>query len=89
LAVSSRRLKIAAGGRIGRGARTDGLSHNAFQQQGEKKMSSSTKDQVEGKFHEVKGKVKQKAGQAINSPDVESEGKPEKLAGKLSSSPAT
>jgi uncharacterized protein YjbJ (UPF0337 family) len=46
-------------------------------------MSSSTKDQVEGKFHEVKGKVKQKAGQVINSPDVESEGKSEKLAGKI------
>ena len=45
-------------------------------------MKQSTKDQVEGKFHEVKGKVKQKAGQAINSPDVESEGKSEKLAGE-------
>ena len=46
-------------------------------------MSESTKDRIEGKFHEVKGKVKQKAGQAINSPDLESEGKSENLAGKI------
>ncbi|HYW41484.1 MAG TPA: CsbD family protein [Bryobacteraceae bacterium] len=46
-------------------------------------MSSSTKDRIEGKFHEVKGKVKQKAGRAINSPDLESEGKSENLAGKI------
>ena len=39
-------------------------------------MSSGTKDQVEGKFHEVKGKVKEKAGQVINNPDLEAEGKP-------------
>jgi uncharacterized protein YjbJ (UPF0337 family) len=31
----------------------------------------------------VKGKVKQKAGEAINSPDLESEGKSENLAGKI------
>ena len=46
-------------------------------------MKPSTKDQVEGKFHEVKGKVKEKAGQVINNPDLESEGKTEKLAGKV------
>jgi uncharacterized protein YjbJ (UPF0337 family) len=46
-------------------------------------MSSSTKDRIEGGFHEVKGKVKQKAGQAINNPDLESEGKSENLAGKV------
>jgi uncharacterized protein YjbJ (UPF0337 family) len=46
-------------------------------------MKPSTKDQIEGKFHEVKGKVKQKAGQVINNPDLESEGKSENLAGKV------
>ena len=46
-------------------------------------MKPSTKDQVEGKFHEVKGKVKEKAGQVINNPDLESEGKTENLAGKV------
>jgi len=46
-------------------------------------MKPSTKDQLEGKFHEVKGKVKEKAGQVTNNPDLESEGKTEKLAGKV------
>ena len=46
-------------------------------------MSSSTKDGIEGKFHEVKGKVKEKVGKATNSPDLESEGKSENLAGKI------
>ena len=46
-------------------------------------MKPSTKDQIRGKFHEVKGKVKEKAGQAINNPDLESEGRSENLAGKF------
>jgi uncharacterized protein YjbJ (UPF0337 family) len=46
-------------------------------------MKTSTKDQVEGKFHEVKGEVKKKVGQVINNPDLETEGKSEKLAGKV------
>ena len=46
-------------------------------------MNSSTKDQVEGKFHEVKGKVKEKAGQATDNPKLESQGKVENLGGKL------
>jgi uncharacterized protein YjbJ (UPF0337 family) len=46
-------------------------------------MNSSTKDRIKGKFHEVKGKVKEKAGQAAGNPNVESEGKSENLAGKV------
>ena len=46
-------------------------------------MNSSTKDKIEGKFHEVKGTVKEKAGQVINDPDLEAEGKSEDLAGKV------
>jgi uncharacterized protein YjbJ (UPF0337 family) len=46
-------------------------------------MKTSTKDQVKGEFHEVKGKVKEKAGQVINNPDLESEGQSENLAGKV------
>jgi uncharacterized protein YjbJ (UPF0337 family) len=46
-------------------------------------MKPSTKDRIKGKFHEVKGKVKEKAGQLINNPDVESEGRSENLAGKI------
>jgi uncharacterized protein YjbJ (UPF0337 family) len=50
---------------------------------GEKQMNPSTNDKIEGKFHEVKGKVKEAAGQAAGNPDLEAEGKGEKLAGKI------
>jgi uncharacterized protein YjbJ (UPF0337 family) len=46
-------------------------------------MSPSSKDQIEGKFHEIKGKVKEKAGQATNNPNLETEGAAENLGGKL------
>ena len=46
-------------------------------------MSQSTKDQVEGTLHEVKGGVKEKVGQVTNDPAVEEEGRKEKLAGQL------
>jgi uncharacterized protein YjbJ (UPF0337 family) len=46
-------------------------------------MKPSTKDQIEGKFHELKGKVKQQAGQVTNDPNLETEGQSEKLAGKV------
>ncbi|MGA2736510.1 MAG: CsbD family protein [Bryobacteraceae bacterium] len=46
-------------------------------------MNSSTQDQVEGAFHEAKGKVKEKAGQAVNNPDLAAEGQGENLAGKI------
>ena len=45
-------------------------------------MKPSTTDQVTGKFHELKGAVKEKAGQAGNKPNLEAQGKAEKLAGK-------
>jgi len=46
-------------------------------------MKASTKDQAEGKFHEVKGKVKETAGHLTNNPNLEVEGTAEKLAGKV------
>jgi uncharacterized protein YjbJ (UPF0337 family) len=46
-------------------------------------MTPSTKDQLTGKFHEVKGKVKEKLGQAAGNPDVEAEGQSENFAGKV------
>ena len=46
-------------------------------------MKESTKDQVEGKFHELKGDVKQKAGQDTNDPNLEIKGQTEKVAGKV------
>jgi uncharacterized protein YjbJ (UPF0337 family) len=50
---------------------------------GRKQMSTSTNDHIEGKFHEVKGKVKETVGQVVNNPDLEAEGKSENLAGKV------
>lgn len=46
-------------------------------------MNDSTKDQAEGKFHEVKGKVKEKVGKAIGNPKLEDEGLDEKVGGKI------
>jgi len=46
-------------------------------------MKSSTKDQAEGTFHKVKGKIKEIAGKVSMNDDLEAEGKEEKLAGKV------
>jgi uncharacterized protein YjbJ (UPF0337 family) len=46
-------------------------------------MKQSTKDQVAGQLHEVKGTVKEKAGQVTNNPNLEAEGTTENLAGKI------
>ena len=46
-------------------------------------MKPSTKDKAEGKFHEVKGKVKEKAGQLTNNPRSANQGHVEKAAGKV------
>ena len=46
-------------------------------------MKSSTKDQAEGKFHKLKGKVKEIAGELIDNPELEAEGTAEKIAGKV------
>jgi uncharacterized protein YjbJ (UPF0337 family) len=43
----------------------------------------STKDALEGNLHDLKGKVKEKAGQLVNDPDLEVEGQAEKIAGKI------
>ena len=46
-------------------------------------MKSGTKDQIKGKFHELKGDVKKKAGQVTNNPKLETKGQTERLAGKV------
>jgi len=46
-------------------------------------MNSSTNDQIEGRLHEVKGKIKETVGQVTGNPDLESEGQVENLGGKL------
>jgi uncharacterized protein YjbJ (UPF0337 family) len=46
-------------------------------------MKQSMKDKAKGKFHEVKGKVKQKVGRATNNPTLEAEGRGEEIGGKI------
>jgi uncharacterized protein YjbJ (UPF0337 family) len=46
-------------------------------------VKPSTKDQLEGNLHELKGIVKEKAGQAVNDPNLEEEGQAEKIGGKI------
>jgi uncharacterized protein YjbJ (UPF0337 family) len=46
-------------------------------------MKASTKDQVQGKYHEASGAVKEKIGSAIGKPNLEARGQDEKVAGKV------
>ncbi len=45
-------------------------------------MKSSTRDKVEGMYHQVKGKIKEAAGDLTDNPKLEAEGAVEKIAGK-------
>jgi uncharacterized protein YjbJ (UPF0337 family) len=46
-------------------------------------LKPSTKDQAEGKLHEVVGKIKQEIAQVTTDPDLEISGNAEKQAGKV------
>jgi uncharacterized protein YjbJ (UPF0337 family) len=46
-------------------------------------MNTGTKDEIEGKLHEVKGTVKEKVGQVTNNPDLEAKGKAEHNIGTV------
>ena len=46
-------------------------------------MKPSTKDQVEGTLHEVKGKVKEAAGKLAGNRDLISQGQVEQLTGTV------
>lgn len=46
-------------------------------------MKPSRKDEVAGTIHEVKGAVKEKVGKLTSDPELEAEGKVEKVAGKV------
>ncbi len=46
-------------------------------------MKASTKDDAEGKWHQVKGKIKEIVGKVGMTPDLEAEGKEERRAGKI------
>ena len=45
-------------------------------------MKPSTKDRVKGKVQEVKGALKERAGQISADPDLRDEGTVEKVVGK-------
>lgn len=45
-------------------------------------MNPSTKDEIKGTFHEVKGKAKETIGHATNNPAMEHKGKLENIGGK-------
>jgi uncharacterized protein YjbJ (UPF0337 family) len=49
----------------------------------ESAMKSSIRDQAEGTFHEVKGKIKEVAGKLSDNPKLKAEGTVERLAGKV------
>jgi uncharacterized protein YjbJ (UPF0337 family) len=46
-------------------------------------MPNSTKQQVEGKLHEVMGEAKQKAGEITGDEKLEAEGLAEKVSGTV------
>ncbi len=46
-------------------------------------MKPSTRDNAQGKFHEVKGKVKEKAGQLTNDRGLEAEGTLKRRPGRF------
>jgi uncharacterized protein YjbJ (UPF0337 family) len=51
--------------------------------QEKRNMKSSMRDKAEGKFHQVKGKIKQVAGKVSDNPKLEAEGNVEKISGKV------
>lgn len=46
-------------------------------------MKSGTQDKAEAIFHQVKGNIKEKAGELSDNPKLEAEGTIEKKAGKV------
>jgi uncharacterized protein YjbJ (UPF0337 family) len=46
-------------------------------------MKPSTQDKSEGTIHEVKGKIKEEVGKLTKNPNLEGQGKGEKIAGKI------
>lgn len=46
-------------------------------------LKPSTNDKAKGKLHEIKGAIKEKAGQIANNTELETKGNAEKNAGKV------
>ena len=61
----------------------EGLYSRRTDQIGRQSMKQSTKDKAKGKFHEVRGRVKEKIGRVTNNPNLEAEGRGEKIGGKV------
>jgi uncharacterized protein YjbJ (UPF0337 family) len=49
----------------------------------EDSMKSSIRDKTEGRFHELKGKVREMAGKITDNPKLRAKGKAEKIAGNV------
>jgi uncharacterized protein YjbJ (UPF0337 family) len=49
-------------------------------------MGLPNKDELEGKFDQVKGKAKETVGRAINDQDLEDEGTADRVGGKVQES---
>jgi uncharacterized protein YjbJ (UPF0337 family) len=63
----------------------DDLGRRTLKQNSERSiaMKSGTRDEAEGQWHQVKGKVKEIAGELSDDPIMEAEGTNEKIAGKV------
>jgi uncharacterized protein YjbJ (UPF0337 family) len=72
----------AAGGRLVDIEQAAGDKSTMFVREGDI-MKPSTTDQIQGAVHEVKGKLKEKAGQVTGNPDLTDEGQAEQLVGKV------
>jgi uncharacterized protein YjbJ (UPF0337 family) len=59
------------------------LPNRSIQKKEENKMDPSTKDELQGKAHELKGAVKEAAGKLAGKPELEAEGQNEKVAGTI------
>jgi uncharacterized protein YjbJ (UPF0337 family) len=64
--------------------RADERAGNGPEQSGRRNtMKSGTRDQAEGTFHKVRGKLKEIAGKLGMNSRLEAEGKDEKIGGKV------
>jgi uncharacterized protein YjbJ (UPF0337 family) len=90
VAPDRRTLRLAqATGLLGRRAKERlhrtlkiALVESSRKKKGETRWNRA-KDQIKGYFHELKGNVKETAGQVTNNSTLETEGQNEKLTGKV------
>jgi len=65
------------------GVRAAGITSVTPNSDRRKTMKSGTRDEAEGKWHKVKGKIKEVAGKLSDDPELEAEGTNEKIAGNV------